>query len=103
VTRRSKPTFSFAAKRIERLRATPEFQGIATSGKEPGKERNEEIRIGKQIQENILVLLSDMDGTRVYHNRDEFRRQLGFLFKGFIMFPDHFWNLMMDALSDEDE
>ena len=83
VKRRSKLNFSFAPERIERLKATPEFQEIATSDKEPGKERDEEIRYGKSVQKDILVLLSDMDGRRVYHDRDEFRKLLESVFKGF--------------------
>ena len=42
--RRSRLNFSFAPERIERLKATPEFQEIAASDKEPGKERDKEIR-----------------------------------------------------------
>ena len=49
----SRLNFSFAPERIERLKATPEFQEIATSDKEPGKERDEEIRYGKSVQEDI--------------------------------------------------
>jgi hypothetical protein len=93
----------FAQERIERLKATPEFQQIATSEKEPGKERDKEIRIGKRIQENIILLLSDMDRTRVYHNRDEFRKLLESVFKGMIKFPPYFWDVIMDALSDKEE
>ena len=33
----SRLNFSFAPERIERLKATPEFQEIATSKKKPGK------------------------------------------------------------------
>jgi hypothetical protein len=103
VKHRSKVTFSFAPERIERLKATLEFQEIAASDKEPGKERDEESRYGKSVQEDILVLLRDMDGRRVYHDWDEFRKLLESVFKGFIKFPDHFWGIMMDALSDQEE
>jgi hypothetical protein len=103
VKRRSRINVSFAPERVERLRATPEFQQIATSDKPPGKERDEEIRIGKSIQEDIIVLLKDMDGRRVYHDRDEFRRLLESIFKGFIRFPDDFWGVMIEALSDQEE
>jgi hypothetical protein len=101
VKRRSRINFSFAPKRIERLKATPEFQEIASSDKEPGKERDKEIRTGKRIQEEIVLLLSDMDGSRVYHDRDEFRRLLESVFKGFIRFPPYFWDALMDALSEK--
>ena len=56
-------------------------------------------RIGKQIQEEIILLLSDMDGTRIYRDRDEFRRLLESVFKGFIRFPPYFLEVMIDALS----
>ncbi len=97
----SRLNFSFAPERIERLMATPEFREIATSEKK-GKAGDEEIRIGKNIQENILLLLSDMDGKRVYHDRDEFRKLLESVFKGMIRMPPYFWDVMMDALSEED-
>ena len=100
--RRSTLNFSFAPQRIERLKATREFQEIATSDKGPGKEWDAEIRIGKQIQEEILLLLSDMDGRRVYHDRDEFRQLLESVFKGFIRIPPYFWDVMMEALSEEE-
>ena len=101
--RRSRLNFSFAPERIERLKATPEFQEIASSDKEPGKERDKEIRIGKQIQEEIVLLLSDMDGRRIYHDRDEFRRLLESVFKGFIRFPPYFWDVLMDARSEKEK
>jgi hypothetical protein len=103
VKRPSKLNFSFAPERIERLKATPEFQEIATSKKKPGKQRDEEIRIGKQIQEEIVLLLSDMEGSRVYHHRDEFRRLLESAFKGLMKLPPYFWDVMMEALSDQEE
>ena len=101
--RRSKLNFSFAPERIDRLKATPEFQEIAASDKEPGKERDEEIRYGKSVQKNIIVLLNDMDGTRIYHDRHAFRKLLESVFKGFIKFPDQFWDVMIDALSEMEE
>jgi hypothetical protein len=103
VKRRSRINFGFAPERVERLKATPEFLEIATSKKRPGKQRDEEIRIGKQIQEEIVLLLSDMDGRRVYHDRDEFRRLLESAFKGLMKLPPYFWEVMMDALSDQEE
>src|SRR5271166_4474037 len=97
----SRINFSFAPERIERLKATPEFQEIATS-KKKGKARDEEIRYGKSVQEDILLLLGDMDGRRIYHDRDEFRKLLESVFKGFVKFPPYFWDVMMDALSEEE-
>jgi hypothetical protein len=94
--------YSFAPRRIERLKATPEFRDIATSTKK-GKERDEEIRYGKSVQRDIVVLLADMDGRRIYHDRDEFLQKLEALFKGMIRFPSYFWDVMMDALSERDE
>ncbi len=101
--RPSRLNFSFAPERIERLKATPEFQEIAPSDKEPGRQRDEEIRIGKQIQEEIVLLLSDMDGSRVYRDRDEFRRLLESAFKGLMKLPPYFWDVMMDALSEKEK
>ena len=53
----SRLNFSFAPERIKRLKATPEFQEIATS-KKKGKARDEEIRYGKSVQEDIFSSLA---------------------------------------------
>ena len=95
--------FGFAPERIERLKATKAFQNIASSKKKPGKERDAEIETGRKIQRDILVLLDDMDGTRIYRNRPEFRKVLEKLFKGFVKFPSPFWKVLLDALSERDE
>lgn len=97
----SRVNFSFAPERIEWLKTTPEFQEIAASDEEPGREWDEVIPYGKSVQKDILLLLSDMDGSCVYHDRDEFRRRLESVFKGFIRIPPYFWEVMMDALSKE--
>jgi hypothetical protein len=103
VKRRSRINFSFEPERIERLKATPEFQEIATSDKPPGNERDDEIRFGKSIQGDIILLLRDMDKRRVYHDREEFLRLLESVFKGFIRFPDDFWGVMIEALSEQEK
>jgi hypothetical protein len=95
--------YSFAPGRIERLKATPAFQEIAASDKKPGKDRDAEIRAGRLIQEDILLLLSDMDGRRIYRNQDEFRKVLESAFKGLIIVPPYFCDVMMDALSEPDD
>jgi hypothetical protein len=94
--------YSFAPERIERLKATPEFRNIDTSTKR-GKERDEEVRYGEMVQRDLVLLLEDMDGTRVYCDPHEFRQKLESLFRGFIKFPDYFWEVLMDALSEPDE
>jgi hypothetical protein len=100
MARQARLNYSFAPKRIERLKATQEFRDIGTSTKK-GKEREEEILYGKSVQEDIVLLLSDMDGRRVYHDRDEFRKRLESAFKGFLRVPPYFWDVMMEALSEE--
>jgi hypothetical protein len=102
MARQARLNYSFAPKRIERLKATPEFRDIATSTKE-GKEREEEIRYGKSVQEDIVLLLSDMDGRQVFHDRDEFRKWLESAFKGFLRIPPYFWDVMMEALSEKEK
>lgn len=102
MVRPSQVNYGFAPQRIERLKATLGFRAIATSDKK-GKARDEEVRLGKRIQQDILVLLADMDGSRIFHDRDEFRRKLEALFKGFIRFPDDFWDVLIDGLSEEDD
>jgi len=97
---RPRLNYSFAPRRIERLKATPAFRDIASSDKSPGKERDEEIRYGKSVQQDILLLLGEMDGRRIYLDRDEFRRRLEAVFRVFLKFPDDFWDVLMDALSE---
>ena len=95
--------FSFAPERIERLKATIAFQNLAASKKHTAKARNKEIEAGRKIQEEILVLLDDMDGERIYRNRDEFGKVLEKLLKGFLKMPASFWKVLRDALSEPDE
>ena len=94
--------YSFAPERIERLKATPEFRDFATSTR-MGKERDEDIRYGEMVQRDIVLLLEDMDGRRIYRDREEFRQKLESLFRGFITFPDYFWDVLMNALSEKEK
>jgi hypothetical protein len=102
MARQARLNYSFAPGRIERLKATSEFRDIATSTRK-GREREEEIRNGKSVQEDIVVLLNNMDGRRVYHDRNEFRRVLESAFKGFLRIPPYFWDVMMEALSEPNQ
>jgi hypothetical protein len=102
MARQARLNYSFAPQRIERLKATQEFRDIATSTKKE-KDREEELRYGRSIQEQIVLLLSDMDERRVYHDRDEFRQKLESLFRGFVRFPDYFWDVLMEALSEKEK
>lgn len=95
--------FSFAPERIERLKATTAFQNIASSKKKPGKERDAEVEAGRRFQWDMIAPLEDMDGTRLYRNRAEFRTVLEKLFKGFLKFPAPFGKVLLDALSERDE
>jgi hypothetical protein len=42
-------------------------------------------------------------GTRIYRDRDEFRRLLESVFKGFIRIPPYFWDVLMEALSEKEK
>ncbi len=95
--------FRLASERIERLKATSAFQNIANSKKKAGKERDAEIRAGKKVQQEILTALSEMDATRIYRNRDKFRKVLESAFQGMMKLPTAFWKVMLDALSERDE
>jgi type I restriction enzyme M protein len=95
--------FQFSPERIERLKAHPAFQAIATSKKKEEAARREEVEAGRRIQGDILLLLDDMDKARVYRNRAEFRRILEGVFKGFLKVPASFWKVLLEALSERDE
>ena len=77
---------------------TRTLAGNGTQETQDGKSSN----VTWTIQEDIILLLSDMDGTRIYRNRDEFRRLLESAFKGLMKLPPYFWDVMMDALSEKE-
>jgi len=94
--------YSFAPRRIERLKATPEFRDIATSTKK-GKERDEEIRYGKSVQRDNPCL-ARRHGLADYLPRPgrvppEARSAL----HGDDSIPVVLLGRVMDALSERDE
>ena len=91
----SPPSGSSGSKRPRSSRKSPP----ARRKRKRGTRRS---RYGKSVQEDILLLLGDMDGRCIYHDRDEFRKLLESVFKGMIKFPPYFWEVMMDALSEEE-
>ena len=66
----SRLNFSFAPERIERFKATPELPRNRHQ-QEERKSEDKEIRYGKSVQEEILLLLGDMDGRHIYHDQDK--------------------------------
>ena len=103
VDRPLRRNFRFDPERIERLKATTGFQNIASSKKKAEKEREAEIETSRRIQEEIVALLSDMDGRRIYRDRDEFRKVVDKLFRGFVKLPSTFIKVLLDALSERDD
>lgn len=67
--------FQASPERIERLREQTAFKNLAASRKK-GAAGEQETRKGIEEQEAILTALRQMDGDRVWKNRDEFTAAL---------------------------
>lgn len=70
-------SFQITDSRIEMLKEQTAFQNLAASKKRKNTEEKEkEETEGRRLQESILKVLSEMDKTTVYKNRDEFTKIL---------------------------
>ncbi len=77
IDRPLKLSFQVTDDRIEMLKEQTAFQNLAVSKKRKKvEEKEKEEAEGRRLQESILKVLSGMDKTTVYKNRDEFSRVL---------------------------
>jgi len=67
--------FQASPERIERLQEQRAFANLATS-KKKGKAAEEEIKAGRQLQEDILRTLAALDPAKLYKNREAFEADL---------------------------
>lgn len=64
--------FKVSVERIARLWEQKSFTNLATSRRRDEKAAAEEIKAGEKLQQDILQVLSAMDSTVLYKNREEF-------------------------------
>jgi type I restriction enzyme M protein len=97
--------FQASPERIQRLRETKQFEGLATSKKKKGSKAAEaEIEAGREIQRTILLALDDLDKKHVWKNREAFRKCLYDSLLGCgLKVPESFWKVLLAALSERDE
>lgn len=90
--------------RIERLEEQSYFQNLAISKKKKEDAKLREEEAGRKKQEKILQILSDMDGSILYKNRDDFEKQLISAFKkGGYKLDAPLKNALFNGLSERDE
>lgn len=95
--------FHASPERIERLKLDRAFVGLGSS-KKKGEAGQREIEAGKAVQQNVLVALADLDGSRVWKNREEFAKVVRSSLLGCgVKAPASFFRSLLSALSERDE
>lgn len=95
--------FQASPERIERVRTDRAFIGLVTS-KKKGEAGQREIEAGKAIQQNVLLALADLDGSRVWKNREEFAKLVRSSLLGCgVKAPASLFRSLLAALSERDE
>ena len=95
--------FKVDDERIERLKDERAFQNLVKSRKK-GEAGEKEIEEGAKLQEDILDVLENIKGDKVYKNRDEFEEELDSRFKEKgIKVAKSVQNAILNALSERDE
>ena len=95
--------FKVDDERIERLKDERAFQNLVKSRKK-GEAGEKEIEEGAKLQEDVLDVLENIKGDKVYKNRDEFEEELDSRFKEKgIKVAKSVQNAILNALSERDE
>ena len=103
VERALRLNFQVSKERIEQIKEENAFAGLATSRKK-GEAGLKEIEEGKEKQQQIFDMLSKMDSTKLYKNRDEFKAVLKQQIKDSgLDVSTPLFKTIMGALSERDE
>lgn len=103
VERPLKLNFQASPERVERLKEQAAFQNLAKS-KKKGDARLWEEEEGRKLQERVLSVLSDIDSSTVYKDRDKFEDALKSTFKfAGIKLSTPLKKAILTALSERDE
>ena len=95
--------FQASPERMENLRSESAFSNLAKSRKK-GKAGLKEVEEGKKLQEEILDMLSEMDGSLLYKNREKFTKALKVRIKATdIKITSSILKAILKALSEQDE
>lgn len=96
--------FQVSPERIERLKEQRTFLNLATSKKKDKQAREQEIKEGQKLQEDILKVLQGMDGNILYKDREVFKQELNQAFKrANLSLNAQLKKAILDALSERDE
>ena len=96
--------FQASAERISRIAEQTAFANLAKSRRKKAEEAEKEISAGKKQQRVILKAISDMDGTVLYKNREEFKKALkAAMKKNGITLKTNIQKAVLVALSEKDE
>lgn len=96
--------FQASAERISRIAEQTAFANLAKSRRKKVEDAEKEISAGKKQQGVILQAVSDMDGTVLYKNREEFIKALkAAMKKNGITLKANIQKAILAALSEKDE
>lgn len=96
--------FQVSPERIERLKEQRTFLNLATSKKKDKQAREQEIKEGQKLQEDILKVLQGMDGNILYKDREVFKKELNQAFKrANLSLNAQLKKAILDVLSERDE
>ena len=103
VERPLKLNFQVSAERIARVEGEKAFQNLAKSRKK-GAAGEAEVEAGKELQEVILQVLSDLEDETLYQDREEFREVLFGAFRDVgVKLATPVKKVLLSALSERDE
>ena len=89
--------------RMERLRESKPFQGLATSRKK-GAAGQKAIEAGQELQQQLLAALETLRGQPLSKNRDDFTKRLKKAFKATdVNVPAPLLKAILSALGERDE
>jgi type I restriction enzyme M protein len=95
--------FQTSEERINRLHSETGFINL-TKSKKKGQAGLEEIEQGKKLQQQIIAIIQEMDGSVVYKNREVFIKELKKAFKkqDFAL-NSNYLKFILSALAEKDE
>jgi len=96
--------YQASPQRIEKLRGLTSFENLAKSKKKDKKQAAAEEQAGRQQQEEILAILSTIDATKLYKNREDFVVVLDTAFdKARMKLAAPIRKAILSALGEQDE
>lgn len=94
--------FQASPERVERLKKETAFQNLARS-KKKGKPAEEEIAAGRELQSRIIAVLSAIEPSQIWQQRDEFEAVLDPVLRSVGKLPASVRDGIVSGLGERDE